>query len=127
MIRLVLLVVLVVAPLVATAHAARFDGLSGDELPSPPYLAVPYCFCPPEPFSEYTQCWFLWQTPGTGGALGVTLCRYRDADPWPELPGGFGAWNRQAATPCAADQGANGYLLLLDRRRAVADHGCWSP
>jgi len=98
--------------------------IEGPTIPQGEYLGTCFCNCLPKP-GRFTQCNLFVAIPKEGVFNCIGHCRYKNSDPYPDMPGGAGFWTLHASSQCGRGQGANGELTVFDTDHRVLDGGCW--
>ena len=98
--------------------------IEGPTIPTRDYLGTCFCNCLPKP-GRFTQCNLIVGIPKVGVFNCIGHCRYKNSDPYPDMPGGPAFWRLHASSTCARGFGANGELVVYDLVHQVLDAGCW--
>ena len=98
--------------------------IEGPTIPQGEYLGICFCNCLPKA-GRFTQCSLAVAIPKEGVFNCIAHCRYKNSDPYPDMPGGAGFWTLHASSQCGHGIGANGQLTVFDMEHRVLDGGCW--
>jgi len=99
--------------------------IEGPVVPTGEYLGICFCNCLPKA-GRFTQCSLAVAIPKEGVFNCIAHCRYKNSDPYPDMPGGAGFWTLHASSQCGHGVGANGQLTVFDMEHRVLDGGCWA-
>ncbi len=98
--------------------------IEGPAIPAVDYLGICFCNCLPKS-GRFTQCSLTVAIPKEGVFNCIAHCRYKNSDPFPDMPRGPSFWRLHAFSQCARGVGSNGQLTVFDLKHQVLDAGCW--